>query len=138
MSSKNIAQCCCGALKAETAGEPELVAACCCRECQRRTGSVLSVSGSWTRDKVKVTGPARHFRRKGRSGGNVELVFCPNCGSTVYWLLHDLKPEWVAIAAGAFADANFPCPSVSVWEANKAGWLWIPAAVHLDGQPQRV
>ena len=77
MSSKNIAQCCCGALKAETAGEPELVAACCCRECQRRTGSVLSVSGSWTRDKVKVTGPARHFRAQGSQWRQRRVSFLP-------------------------------------------------------------
>lgn len=32
-----IAHCCCGSLRAEATGEPALVAACHCMECQRRT-----------------------------------------------------------------------------------------------------
>ena len=34
-----IARCCCGSLRTEATGEPALVAACHCMECQRRTGS---------------------------------------------------------------------------------------------------
>src|SRR5882757_7519009 len=100
MSSNRIAHCCCGALNVHTTGEPELVAACCCGECHRRTGSIVSVSGYWKRDNVVMSGPAKRYVRKGHSGGKVELYFCPTCGSTVYWLLPDFKPEWVAIPAG--------------------------------------
>lgn len=56
----------------------------------------------------------------------------------VYWLLPGFKPEWVAIAAGTSADAHFSSPSVSVWEKTKPNWLFIPADVHLDEQPQKV
>ena len=138
MSSKRTAHCCCGSLNAQTTGEPELIATCCCEECQRRTGSIVSLSAYWKRDDVLISGTARRYMRKGHSGGDVELFFCPTCGSTVYWLLPGFKPEWVAIAAGTFADAHFPSPSVSVWEKTKPNWLSIPADVHLDEQPQEV
>lgn len=138
MSSNRTAHCCCGALNVQTTGAPELVAACCCGECQRRTGSIVSVSGYWKRNNVVTSGSAKRYLRKGHGGRDVELYFCPACGSTVYWLLPDLKPEWVAIAAGMFGDANFPSPSMSVWEKTKPDWLSIPADVHLDGQPQEV
>jgi hypothetical protein len=99
---------------------------------------MVSLSAYWKRDDVVISGTARCYLRKGHSGGDVELYFCPTCGSTVYWLLPDFKPEWVAIAAGTFADAYFPSPSVSVWEKTKPSWLSIPADVHLDEQPQKV
>jgi hypothetical protein len=138
MPSKRIARCCCGSLRAQTMGDPELVAACSCGECQRRTGSVVAVSGYWQRDNVVTSGSAMRYFRKGHGGGDVELYFCPVCGSTVYWVLYGLKPEWVAIAAGMFVDANFPSPSVSVWEKTKPNWLSIPADLHFDEQPQEV
>jgi hypothetical protein len=122
-------------LTARTTGEPGLVAACCCGECLRRTGSVVAVGGYWESDRVLISGPAKCYPRKGQGGGRVELYFCPTCGSTVYWLLPDLKPGWVAIAAGMFADANFPRPSVSVWEKAKPSWLHFPAGRRFDGQP---
>jgi hypothetical protein len=40
-----IARCCCGSLRVETTGEPVIVAACHCQECQRRTGAPFGVSG---------------------------------------------------------------------------------------------
>jgi len=36
-----IAHCCCGSLRAGATGEPALVAACHCMECQRRTSSAF-------------------------------------------------------------------------------------------------
>jgi hypothetical protein len=138
LESKRIAHCACGALKAKTFGHPELVAACSCEQCQRRTGTFISVCGYWKRDKVKITGPAKPFLREGQSGGGVELFFCPSCGSTLYWLIRDLKPGWVAIAAGMFCEADFPQPSVSVWERSKPGWMSVSADVHLAEQPSQI
>jgi len=120
----------------EVAGEPELVAACSCGECQRQTGSAVNVSAYWLREQVQVTGTATSYTRRAQSGGTNTLHFCPNCGSTVYWELNDLKPEWIAVGVGMFVDPQFPRPSVSVWEATKHGWLSIPAEFHFDGQPQ--
>lgn len=51
-----IAQCCCGALRAEATGEPAFAGACHCPECQRRTGSPFGVSTYFP----KVRDPERH------------------------------------------------------------------------------
>jgi hypothetical protein len=134
-NSKRLAHCACGALKAKTLGHPELVAACSCVQCQRRSGTFIAVAGYWKRNKVTITGPAKPFLRNGDSGGGVELFFCPSCGSTLYWLIRDLRPGWVAIAAGMFAAVDFPQPSVSVWEGSKPGWISVSADVHLAEQP---
>ncbi len=48
--------------------------------------------------------------------------FCPACGSTVYWEPEGL-PGFVAVAVGAFADASFPPPTFSVYEARCHPWF---------------
>src|SRR5215470_8273475 len=84
-----IAHCCCGSLRAETSGEPELVALCSCEECQRRTGSPFAVSTYWVDENVKLSGPTSVYLRDAQEGRKVTLHFCPTCGSSVYW-----RTEW--------------------------------------------
>ena len=43
-----LARCCCGALRAEVSGDPTLVAACHCEQCQRRTGAAFGISALYT------------------------------------------------------------------------------------------
>jgi hypothetical protein len=138
LESKRTAHCACGTLKAKTFGHPELVMACSCEACQRRTGTFTSVYSYWTRDRVKIIGPTKTFMRETQSGDGVELFFCPSCGTTVYWLLRINRPGLVAIAAGLFADPDFPRPSVSAWEKSKPGWMSVSADVHLPEQPWQV
>jgi hypothetical protein len=52
----------------------------------------------------------------------VRMHFCPTCGTTVFWEA-DLRPDHIGVAVGAFHDANFPRPTVSVWEVSKHGWV---------------
>jgi hypothetical protein len=52
----------------------------------------------------------RRFSRKANSGREVRFGFCQNCGGTIFWEA-DLRPEFVAIAVGAFADPAFDAPT---------------------------
>jgi hypothetical protein len=49
-----IAHCCCGSLHAEATGEPAIVTACHCIECQRRTGSSFGVSTWFAKEQVRA------------------------------------------------------------------------------------
>ena len=133
---KRFAQCCCGALRAETTDEPILVAACSCQECQRRTGSAFGIGTFWSPEKVKIEGQATRFVRGTDSGGHMTSYFCPGCGSTVYWEIPDLRPGWLAIAGGAFSDPDFPPPTISVWEQFKHDWVSLPASARFTEQPE--
>ena len=50
------------------------------------------------------------FSRKANSGREVRFCFCSNCGGTVFWEA-DLRPDYVAVAVGAFADPTFGAPT---------------------------
>jgi hypothetical protein len=130
------AHCCCGALRAETTDEPIFVAACSCQQCQRRTGSAFGMNTFWLPDQVKIHGESHSFSRISDRGGRVIYHFCPHCGSTVHWEIPDLRPGWVAIAGGAFADPQLAPPMISVWEQFKHGWVSPPATDHFLEQPE--
>ena len=122
------ATCSCGQLQAICEDEPERVGLCNCTHCQRRTGSVYSVSAYFSKARVRIEGASRRFRRSSDAGRWVETLFCPKCGSTVCWEL-DLWPNLLGVAAGAFADPSFPAPGGAVWTENKYHWVPLPEGV---------
>ena len=117
-----IAHCCCGSLRAEATGEPTLVAACHCMECQRRTGSPFGVSTFFPKEQVRAEGPSKVYVRGSDSGRKLEIHFCPDCGTSVFWYAEGL-PDLIGIAIGAFADPSMPWPTISVWETTRHPWV---------------
>jgi hypothetical protein len=117
-----IAHCCCGSFRAEVTGEPVVVAACHCVECQRRSGSPFGVSTYFPRAQVRTEGANKVYDRGCDSGRKVEFHFCPACGSTVFWYV-EFDRDLVGIAFGAFADPSIPRPTLSVWETTAHTWV---------------
>jgi hypothetical protein len=117
-----IARCCCGALRAEATDEPLLVGVCHCTECQRRTGSAFSVGTYFPKDQVRTEGPSKVYVRSSDSGRKVEIHFCPDCGTSVFWYA-ELRPDYIGIAFGTFADPLMPWPTLSVWEMTRHPWV---------------
>ncbi len=119
------AQCSCGALQAEVAGEPTAVVACHCVECQRRTGAVFGVGAYYATAQVRITGASQLYTRDTASGGKFHQHFCPTCGTTLYWFA-DIKPDAIGIAVGGFSDPSFLPPVRSVWEQSRHTWVQLP------------
>lgn len=131
MSSRQ-AECSCGQLKVTCEGEPVRVSVCHCLACQRRTGAPLAQQARWASENVKIEGQATTFVRVGDSGGKATFRFCATCGATVYFEV-DRMPGFIAVPVGAFADASFPAPIISFYEARKHGWVTVPDSIeHVD------
>jgi hypothetical protein len=129
-----MARCCCGALCAEVSGDPTLVAACHCEQCQRRTGAAFGISAYFPANQVRPSGANRVFSRESQAGRRVRTHFCPECGTSVYWEA-DFMPGHIGIAAGTFFDPDFPSPTVSAWEQSKHSWIAFDSDVlHLRQQ----
>jgi hypothetical protein len=124
-----IAHCCCGSLRAVVTGEPALVAACHCVECQRRTGAPFGVSTYFSKDQVRTQGLNKVYERRSDSGRKIEMRFCPDCGSTVFWYA-EFRPDLIGIAFGAFADPSMPRPTVSAWETTGHPWVAFDHELH--------
>ena len=117
-----IARCCCGSLRAEATGEPSRFRICHCTECQRRTGSAFGVSIYFPKEQVRTDGPSKVYVRGSDSGRKVEIHFCPDCGTSVFWYAEG-RPDDIGIAFGTFADPSMPWPTLSAWETTRHPWV---------------
>jgi hypothetical protein len=126
MAKQRVARCACGQLSVTVEGEPDLVTACSCTYCQRRTGSPFGVGAYFKREVAVVAGTSRAFRRD-VAGTDRALTneFCPTCGSTLFWTL-DLRPKHIGIAVGYFLDPKFPPPARVVWTDHNHAWVQYP------------
>lgn len=118
------ATCRCGRLRAETIGEPVRISVCHCLDCQKRSGSAFAVQARWPDGQVTITGESRLWSVTGKSGATGTFRFCPECGSTVTYVI-DAMPGVTAIAVGAFADPDFPAPKFSVFESRMHRWTAV-------------
>lgn len=120
--TKREARCCCGDLRAVCLGEPRLVSLCHCPACQRRTGGPFGIAAFFEEGQVTISGPSTDYARPSDSGHPVTFSFCPTCGGTVFWR-PVRKPDWIAVAPGAFADPDFPAPTQAVYTEHRHAWL---------------
>lgn len=125
------ASCCCGQLRAACEGEPVRISVCHCLDCQRRTGSAFGYQAHFARGQAALTGRASKFTRTADSGNTVTFSFCPDCGTTVYWEPRAF-PDRITVAAGAFADPNFPPPRHAVYESRRHSWVGISTGAEIE------
>lgn len=130
---ERLAKCQCGSLRAHTSGEPILVNICHCDQCKRRTGAAASCNAYFAKDQVRIEGEFKVFSRDAAEGRKMHNHFCPECGTTVCWLL-DFRPDCYGVAVGTFADPTFPAPTRSVWEAKMLPWTALPAPLERFSQ----
>ena len=105
---------------------------CHCLACQRRTGSAFGIQARFRSKHVLVFGRHTEYVRTSDEGEKRSFHFCPDCGSTVFYTLATV-PDIIAVPIGAFAEPEFPPPTVSVYEARQHPWLSVTAAMeHLD------
>ncbi len=118
------ASCSCGQLRIQVEGEPRGVGMCHCLACQRRTGSVFAALASFSAP-FEVFGTAAEYIRTGDQGARFIFRFCPICGTTVFHSEEGVDDS-VGVAVGAFADPNFPAPTVSVYDCRRHPWVTLP------------
>lgn len=119
------ARCLCGGLRVIVSAEPQRVAICHCTDCQRRSGVPLACNAHFRTEDVRMEGPSKVYLRDGQQGRKVRHHFCPECGTTV--LSQGEKfPGMCMVVVGAFADPDFPAPTVSVFEETMHRWVVLP------------
>lgn len=116
------ARCACGALTATAEGDPVRLSVCHCLDCKRRTGSAFGWNATYPGDRMRIEGPRKTFERGSDDGFWVRHHFCPECGVCVFYEI-ERRPGMISIPAGAFADADFPPPTVEVYEERACHWL---------------
>jgi hypothetical protein len=124
MDTMRKASCRCGQLSLICTGDPVRVSVCHCHDCQRRSGSAFAAQARFKPEHVEISGEAQIWEGSGDSGNVAAFHFCPQCGSTAYYVA-TAQSDLIAVPVGAFADSHFPKPDYSVYEGRKQAWVAI-------------
>jgi len=118
------ASCSCGQLNLETKEQPLRVSVCHCYACQKRTGSAFGVQARFEKNMLTISGNSKRYERIADTGNKAIFHFCPDCGSTLYYILEAI-PDMVGVPIGGFSDPSFMPPSISIYEDRQHSWLSI-------------
>ena len=119
------ASCRCGQLKVSVTGEPVRVSVCHCLDCKKRSGSAFAVQARWPAEQFKSEGQSKTWTHHADSGNRITHHLCPECGSSMHYVIEGKFDGLVAIPLGAFDDPYFAAPAFSVWEERKNDWVEI-------------
>jgi hypothetical protein len=122
------ASCACGALRVTARGTPEVVNACSCFNCQKRSGSSFTYTAFFLSDAIKVEGETGSYRERRATGRWHEVSFCVTCGVAVISRL-EVFPHLTGVAVGCFSDPGFDAPHGFYWAARRHHWLPAPERV---------
>lgn len=110
---------------------------CHCENCQRQTGTALSVVVAVPRGSLTISGEDRvkTYVDRGTSGKSVRRRFCGDCGSPLF-TEPELMPEVDFIKAGTLHDRSWLEPTVHFWCDRKQPWICIEDGVEtVPGNP---
>ena len=123
------AACACGRITATVTAAPQMVHACSCLDCQRRSGSAFSYTAFFPETAVTIGGePTRWRDTSSKAGRWSETNFCPTCGVAVFTRLEAL-PGVMCVPVGCFSEPDFPAPAKLYWSSRRHHWLELPSGV---------
>lgn len=117
--------CQCGGVTYTLLSEPNLVAACHCKECQKLSTSAFSLTAMVDADTVVFEGEMKEWSRVADSGNVSAAVFCPTCGNRIYHF-NPAEPEKIKLKPSNLSDTSLIQPSVHIWVSEKQDWFQIP------------
>lgn len=130
MPKKYEGGCHCGAVRYSCEEMPEYTFYCHCRDCQKTTGSPVSMELMVKDPTFQVRGDLADYVVTGDSGKPVTRHHCQQCGAGVY-LECASDPGYVFIKVGSLDDASWVEPQMHIFTASRQPWLRMD-----DGLPQ--
>lgn len=122
--------CLCGAVRYSVSWPPLMMLTCACTNCQKQSGSALSVVGGARRDDLKLSGTLTTFEDKGSSGQAVYRKFCARCGSPVLTDTPAAEAEgMIFFKAGTLDRTADLAPTAHLWTRSAQRWITYPSGV---------
>ncbi|MDX1431517.1 MAG: GFA family protein [Gammaproteobacteria bacterium] len=116
-------RCQCGAIRYRINGEPLLLYACHCRDCQKQSSSAFGMSLWVAREDFELlAGEPRIWETRGDSGALKRCAFCATCGSRIYHAGED-PGEPLSVKAGSLDDVSALRPIGHLWSRRAQPWL---------------
>ena len=130
--------CLCGAVRYRISGAPRFVSQCCCKDCQKATGTGHTTIVGVRREQLTITrGTPKTYRSTGDSGGEVARHFCGTCGGRLY-TSGSLPGDVVMVQSGSLDDPNRITPESVIYAKDALVWdRFDDALPRFAGLPDR-
>ncbi len=116
--------CLCGAVRFESASEPQMVAHCHCVDCRKSSGTGHGTHIVISEDAFSVSGDVKLYDSPADSGNTVSRGFCPTCGSAIY-SKNSGMPGMVFPRASSLDDPNKVTPQMVVYASRAPVWDYV-------------
>ena len=113
-------RCLCGHIQYTLSGNPNWVAVCHCRDCQRSAGAPMVTWAIFPEANVKITsGTVKTIN----SSGAAMRSFCPECGTGLFYRNATVLPSLIDVQISTLDDPDALPPTVQVQTAERQAWL---------------
>ena len=117
--------CLCGALRYEARPDPDTAYCCHCRDCQIGSGSAFHAGVFADLSSFRVlSGETATYSKVADSGNRIDRIFCPNCGTPVYWT-GEKFPEQVILTVSSLDKPESIVPVREIWTHRAMPWSRI-------------
>lgn len=113
--------CLCGEIRYEVVGPSLFESQCCCRDCQKATGTGHTTIVGIHQSQLAVEGEPATYTNAGESGGEVTRHFCGTCGGRIY-TSGTYPGEVVMIQAGSLDDPDVVSPQDVIYHCEAVAW----------------
>lgn len=113
-------QCMCGAIRYQLAGEPNVVAVCHCRDCQRGAGAPMV---SWAMFPESALTLTQGEPKTINSSGTAMRSFCSDCGTGLFYRNDAMLPGIVDVQSSTLDDPEALPPAVQIQTAERLNWM---------------
>jgi hypothetical protein len=137
MSEELTGGCLCEAIRYTISGDPIFVSQCCCKDCQKATGTGHTTIIGIHRSQLNLKGEPATYTNYGDTGGAVTRHFCGTCAGRLY-TSGDLPGEVIMVQAGSLDDPNRISPESVIYMKDATSWdRFDPDLPKFEAMPQR-
>lgn len=112
-------QCHCGAVKYEFTGDTIHRSLCHCGDCRRHSGAPMVGWGLVGNDQITITGETRKYA----SSEHGRRLFCPSCGTGLFYTNEQIFPGQIDIQIATLDDPDSVRPQAQIQVADRIGWM---------------
>ena len=129
--------CLCGAIRYRLNPPLLFVSQCCCKDCQKATGTGHTTIIGVHRDQLSLRGEPATYTNTGDTGGEVTRHFCGECGGRLY-TSGDAPGEHIMVQAGSLDDPNAVTPQNVIYVKDRLDWDMVdPRLPQFEALPER-
>ncbi|MXO67017.1 GFA family protein [Altericroceibacterium endophyticum] len=129
--------CLCGDVRYVMQGPSLFISQCCCKDCQKATGTGHTTIIGIHKDQLTVEGKPATYTNYGDTGGSVTRHFCGNCAGRLY-TSGDAPGDHIMIQAGSLDDPAQIAPESVIYVKDSLAWdKFDPALPQFEALPPR-